>query len=187
MLSDWQISKAVKKGKLKISPFNIQNVNPNSYDITLGREFQPMDMDIVIDPRKRLIGGTTVNTDEYIIPPGEHVLGHTIEEFTIPNGMVAILYGKSSWARLGISNNMAGFIDSGFSGDITLELVNANKKASVILREGDRIGQIVFYKTKKSKVPYDIKAGSKYMNQRGATPSMYFKNIFGGTNANITV
>ncbi|HNW33992.1 MAG TPA: hypothetical protein PKM25_03600, partial [Candidatus Ozemobacteraceae bacterium] len=78
MLSDWQISKAVKKGKLKISPFNIQNVNPNSYDITLGGEFYPMDMDNVIDPRKPFFGGSTVNTDEYIIHPGEHVLGHTI-------------------------------------------------------------------------------------------------------------
>lgn len=178
MLVDWQIAKAYANGDIGIEPFIIKHINPNSYDITLGSEFYPMDYHGVIDPRKYQADGTVYKTDSYTIKPQEHILAHTIEFINISNGYVAMINGKSSWGRLGITiHQTAGFIDSGFKGSLTLELFNVNKYASVILRAGDRIGQLIFFKVEKCDIPYNELLSSKYMNQEGVIPSRYYRGF----------
>ena len=53
---------------------------------------------------------------------------------------------KSSRAREGIEHLMAGYIDPGYEGRLTLELVNARVLHPVPLWPGMRIPQIVFHK-----------------------------------------
>ena len=66
--------------------------------------------------------------EPFIIHPGDFVLGSTLEKITIPNNMVARIEGKSSLGRLGLLiHSTAGFVDPGFSGNLTLELANVSR------------------------------------------------------------
>lgn len=61
-------------------------------------------------------------------------------------------------------------MDPGFSGEITLELFNANRCA-IELRSGRRVGQMVFAEMDRPALhPY----AGKYQGQRGATGSRVY-------------
>ena len=82
--------------------------------------------------------------EPFILHPGEFVLGQTLERVTLPDDLVARLEGKSSLGRLGLLiHSTAGFVDSGFSGNLTLELSNV-ANLPITIYEGMPIGQISF-------------------------------------------
>lgn len=180
MLVDHEIIKAYTDRNIGISPFCNKQVNPNSYDVTLSDQFYPMDFQGLIDPHEKMPIGNTYTMDTFVIKPQEHVLASTIETIHLTNGYVAMLNGKSSWGRLGITiHQTAGFVDSGFHGQLTLEIFNVNRDASVILRKGDRIGQLVFFKVNQCDLTYDKILSSKYHLQEGVTPSKYYEGFNG--------
>ena len=54
---------------------------------------------------------------------------------------------KSSMARIGLEHLNAGWCDAGWHGSVlTLELVNVTRHHSIIIRPGDPIGQMVFFR-----------------------------------------
>ena len=62
------------------------------------------------------------------IKPGEILLGRTLEIFTIPDKYAGKIEGRSSFSRLGIAVNVnGGFINPGWTGHKSLQLVNYNK------------------------------------------------------------
>ena len=72
------------------------------------------------------------------------MLGQTLERVTLPDDLVARLEGKSSLGRLGLLiHSTAGFVDSGFSGNLTLELSNV-ANLPITIYHGMPIGQISF-------------------------------------------
>ena len=73
---------------------------------------------------------------------------------------------------------LAGFIDAGWDGHITLELSNV-ASLPITLYPGMKIGQISFLRmTTAADSPYgSAAAGSKYQGQRGPTPSRYSENF----------
>jgi len=82
----------------------------------------------------------------YRLMPGEFCLAETEEIFNIPDSISAQFVLKSSRAREGYENLLAGWIDPGFSGSrLTLELVNARRHWDLPLYPGMKIGQIVFF------------------------------------------
>lgn len=104
---------------------------------------------------------------QFVIHPGQFVLGVTLEKLSVPYDLVARCEGRSSLGRLGIIlHSTAGYIDPGFAGTITLEMTNINE-VPVILYPGMRIGQFAF-ETIHGTVEntYDKRKGSKYMNQK---------------------
>src|SRR5436305_9475499 len=65
-----------------------------------------------------------------VINPGECLLGHTKEVVDLPNDIVARIEGKSSLGRLFLAVHItAGYIDPGYRGSITLEMVNMNTRS----------------------------------------------------------
>lgn len=83
----------------------------------------------------------------YVMAPGEFLLAHTREIFHLPNNISAEYKLKSSMARIGLNHMLAGWADAGFNNSVlTLELHNVTQKHRIALTEGDRIGQIIFYK-----------------------------------------
>lgn len=166
---------------LDIRPFDSGNIQPASYDLTLGREFE-----------REKGGGGRIRVSQSIesgaaerrhtetgvieIRPGEFVLGHTAETVELPPNITAEVKGRSSLGRLGLIPHTAGWIDPGFEGQITLEFVN-HSKHSVVLKEGQRIAQIVFtYTNRPASKPYGEKADSKYQGQTGVTESRIEKD-----------
>jgi dCTP deaminase len=184
ILVDWQIEKAIRKGKIKVTHYDPSLINPNSLDLRLGYSMKTYGKrDEPIDPYDQStieIGIThhkmPFDCSGITLYPGEFALATTIETITLPSNICAELNGKSSIARVGSSiHQTGGWIDCGFSGEITLELCNVNQRP-VILTPGMPIGQLVFHKTKKAKLPYGFRKGSKYQNQTGAVTSRYYLN-----------
>ena len=56
--------------------------------------------------------------------PGDAVLAVTREYINMPNGVCGQIFTKSTLGRMFINHMMAGFVDPGFHGRLTLELVN---------------------------------------------------------------
>ena len=183
MLVDHEIRKAVKEDYLKIFPFTDKNVGPNSYDVTLGSSFIRYNAlgnhTDLIDPRIKesiMSMAEHFNANEIAIRPGEFLLATTEELIVLPDTCTAMLEGRSSLARLGLTvHQTGGFIDAGFMGRITLEIYNANARP-ILLRRFDRIGQLVFIPCSKVSVPYGRRESSKYQGQEDATVSMFYKD-----------
>jgi len=124
-----------------VEPFNPDQINPASYDVTLGTTILKEgvgseDRWIPVD----ITGGV------YVMQPGEFVLAATEEMVRIPNNLECVFNLKSSRGREGFEHLMAGYIDPGFHGKITLELCNVNRHHRLALEPGMRIGQLRFSK-----------------------------------------
>lgn len=175
LLSDRDILAAVDAGRIRLDPFDPALVQPSSVDVRLGEWLRVFDPHPGIDLRQPLPEGLTapVKAEGYTLYPGEFVLGSTAEHLTLGDDIASRLEGKSSRGRLGLAAHVcAGFIDPGFSGEITLELSNVGPYP-LTLGAGMKIGQLVF-EAMSSPVarPYGSSGlQSKYQGQRGPTPA----------------
>jgi dCTP deaminase len=185
VLSDRTIRAEIDAGRIVIEPFDPSLVQPSSIDVRVDRKFrvfhnaryafidvrEPMDdlTDLVSVPDEK----------PFILHPGEFVLGQTLERVTLPDDLVARLEGKSSLGRLGLLiHSTAGFVDSGFSGNLTLELSNV-ANLPITIYYGMPIGQISFMRMDQPvERPYGSDgARSKYQDQAEPTPSRFYKNF----------
>ena len=142
ILCDHEIHNLARRGL--ISPFLQELVNPASLDVRLGENL------LVEEPKVPAllpfsIAGHT-QEDPFMLQPHEFVLAETLEEFDLPDCVAGQLALKSSRAREGIEHLLAGYIDPGYKGRLTLELQNARSLHAVPLWPGMRIAQIVFHK-----------------------------------------
>ncbi|MFB6302636.1 MAG: dCTP deaminase [Haloferacaceae archaeon] len=110
--------------------------------------------------------------EEFILHPGDFVLGTTIERVELPADLIAHVEGRSSLGRLAIVvHATAGIVDPGYRGQITLELSNLGS-APVALTPGMRISQLTFTElSSPAERPYGEERGSKYQNQSGPQAS----------------
>lgn len=77
------------------------------------------------------------------INPDEHFLIQTLEKITLPNDMIAIVYPRSGTNRKGITIDMTGIVDPGYSGHLMIPVTNT-MNVPVTFLIGERIAQIVF-------------------------------------------
>jgi dCTP deaminase len=185
VLSDRTIREEIDSGRIVIDPFEASNVQPSSVDVRVDRQFRVfhnarypfIDVRQPMDDLTELV---EVSGDEpFILHPGEFVLGQTLERVTLPDDLVARLEGKSSLGRLGLLiHSTAGFVDSGFSGNLTLELSNV-ANLPITIYHGMPIGQISFMRMDGPvERPYGSgEAGSKYQGQAEPTPSRFYLNF----------
>lgn len=168
ILSDKEIRRLLST---RIFPWREENLNPNSYNITLGKEvgecrptqghkpIDPQDKNSYITHKFSIEGG-------YVLKPGEFLLAEMEEEIDLPRGVCADVRGRSSLGRLGLINSShAGLIDAGFGKKITLELYNSGRYG-IVLRPGMSIGQLEFQVLEpEPEVAYGEKPTSRYYNQ----------------------
>ena len=81
------------------------------------------------------------NQREVTLHPGQHILAVTLEWFKLPHDLMGHVYGRSHWARRGLTISLAMAIHPGAFGNLALELYNAGA-ASIPLRPGRAIGQL---------------------------------------------
>ena len=131
VLSDADIKIAIEKREIIIEPLDDSAIQPASVDLRLGSELRVFDNHkfSVIDPMRSMPDLTRmVEIDElnpFVLHPGEFALGVTLENIVVPDDVVARLDGKSSLGRLGlVVHSTAGFVDPGWNGRLTLELIN---------------------------------------------------------------
>jgi len=177
MLSNVEIREAIESGEIRIEPFREANVQPASYDLTLGDEFRHyyIASNQMVDPLDSAthcsVSGLAFGYKKGFLPAKRGLtLGCTAERITLGPSIAAQVGGKSSLARLGIEVHLtAGFIDAGFSGAITLEMVN-NGPDDVLLTVGMDIAQLVFYRLGK---PADPPYQGRYQGATGTQASKY--------------
>ena len=171
ILSDKTLFKMLEEKKLVVEPIEMEQVQPASIDIRLGNTFSIVeDLPTGVINLDDQIQYKTITTDTYVLLPNQFVLATTMEYFDLPNDLTAFVEGRSSLGRMGLFIQNAGWVDPGFSGEITLELYNANRCA-IELKAGRRVGQLVFAKMDDTALnPYN----GKYQGQRGATGSKVF-------------
>ena len=185
VLSDRTIREEIESGRIVIDPFEPSNVQPSSVDVRVDRQFRVfhnarypyIDVRQPMDDLTELVEVT--GDEPFILHPGEFVLGQTLERVTLPDDLVARLEGKSSLGRLGLLiHSTAGFVDSGFSGNLTLELSNV-ANLPITIYHGMPIGQISFMRMDGPvERPYGSgEAGSKYQGQAEPTPSRFYLNF----------
>jgi dCTP deaminase len=94
--------------------------------------------------------------DSYVLRPGKFVLAQTMEKVTLPNDLMGLIEGRSSWARFGISIHItAPKIDPGYSNYIRLEVANHGATA-IELVAGQSPCQLMLVKVSKPLKPNEI-------------------------------
>jgi dCTP deaminase len=185
VLSDRTIRAEIAAGRIVVDPFDPGLVQPSSIDVRVDRSFRVFHnarypyID-VRRPMEDLTELVEVSGDEpFILHPGEFVLGQTLERISLPTDLVARLEGKSSLGRLGLLiHSTAGFVDSGFTGNLTLELSNV-ANLPITIYYGMPIGQVSFMRMDGPvDNPYGSgEARSKYQGQAEPTPSRFWLNF----------
>jgi len=118
VLSDEEILEHLKRGEIKITPFETFCLNPAGYDLR--------------------------SSSEVVIKPKQYELTATLETVELGLKVTASLHIRSSLAREGIIGSFA-VVDPGFRGQLTLNFHNVGEK-EIIIRKGEPIVQIVFHK-----------------------------------------
>lgn len=144
MLSDKDISFALRTGKLRIEPL-LEPIQPASVDMRLGPWLiHPRELE-VYDPMHGSWAGSQepMSFETFMLAPGGFVLGATLEWIEISAGLIGIMVGKSKLARIGLQIEAAGYFDPGWKGNGTLEIKNLGPSV-IILRPGMTICQMRF-------------------------------------------
>ena len=186
VLSDRTIRAEIEAGRIVIDPYDAQLVQPSSVDVRVDSKFRVFHnaRHPYIDVRKPMDDLTELvevadREQPFILHPGEFVLGQTLEHVQLPDDLVGRLEGKSSLGRLGLLiHSTAGFVDSGFSGRLTLELSNV-ANLPITIYQGMPIGQLSFMRMDGPvEHPYGSRGkGSKYQGQDEPTPSRFHLNF----------
>jgi len=175
LLIDKEIVELIKSNKLRIIPImNLKDqLGSSSFDIRLGTSFQ-----LYFPNKSGLVDfideSTIYNADKsstfidldflesITVSQGQFLLGHSMEYFKLPENISAEIEGRSSFARLGLEIHMtAGFVDPGFEGVLTFEILNAGPNP-IRLFPGIRIAQLRFIPVNRPHKSYSKKPSAKY-------------------------
>nr|WP_225993135.1 dUTP diphosphatase [Actinomadura rudentiformis] len=90
-------------------------------------------------------GADLVTAVDVELPPGERAVVPTGVSIALPDGYAAFIHPRSGLgARFGVTIvNAPGTVDAGYRGEIKVTLLNTDPRATVRLRRGDRIAQMV--------------------------------------------
>lgn len=137
-----------------ITPVEHEHINAASIDVRLGSTVlveRPSMEAAIVDYTKRqglAMDCVDITGGHFDLQPGQFVLAHTLEQFNLPTDICAEFKLKSSGARIGLNNMLATWCDNGWHGSVlTLELHNVTRHHTIRLRPGDKIGQMIFYRT----------------------------------------
>ena len=139
------------------------------YGIRLSNQFS--ELSGIIDPKERQESVSSSRhraTDgRFLLRPNSWVLGASLEYFKMPENLMGLVVGKSTYARCGV-HVFLGTLEPGWEGDITLEIANLGNQP-VWLYIGEGIAQILFFRTdERPQITYSDRNG-KYQGQRGLT------------------
>jgi dCTP deaminase len=108
--------------------------------------------------------GVEIGDEVIVIQPGELILGHTIEFIGGRNNVTTMIKARSTMGRCGVTICCcAGMGDPGFFSIWALEIKN-NITVPVVLKVGQRVGQILFLRTGKIINQYDVKGNYQTSN-----------------------
>jgi dCTP deaminase len=145
-------------------------VSAYGYDFRLADQFHvytPVHA-TVMDPKDQSEDDfVTMKRKTVKIPPNSFVLGRSLEYFRIPRDVLAICFGKSTYARCGVVVNVTP-LEPEWEGYITISISNT-APLPVKLYAGEGIAQVLFLGADEvCKTSYADKKG-KYQAQKKIT------------------
>lgn len=150
-------------------------VSSAGYDLTLADEVYSITETDTLDPLNFDVKSLTQlpiqkhnGYDVVRMPPRSVALAHSVEWFNFPANVTGQCVGKSTYARIGV-DQFGTPLEPGWSGQVTIELVN-HTNAAAVLYVGMGILQVQFFLHNTPEVTYANKLG-KYQNQSGVTPA----------------
>lgn len=171
-LSHQTIEKLIDEGKIIIGPdFDKKNLRPVGVRIHLAKDILVPEPGQTID----ITGGQNLeyrevdlSKEEFFLEPNGFVLGATYESIQTPPNILALLDGRSTIARLGLTSHItASVIDGAFDGQaIVLEIKNMGN-FRIKLKHKDPIAMIIF-----AELTDEVTLGisNKYGGQNKVTP-----------------
>lgn len=171
--------------RLVVTPLlNQRQVGPASIDLRLGTQFLLLrrTLDAGLDPGGTPQAETDKSQERVRVPlgdslwlhPRQFVLGATLEFLRMPPNLGAYVLGRSSWGRVGLIVATAIMVQPGYTGTLTLELVNEGD-SPIRLYPGVRIAQLAVHELPgDTRRPY-ARVGAKYLAQTGPEPSRLAK------------
>ena len=178
ILSDKQITRLAEEENM-IKPFVSKSVskgishglNSFGYDLRCGSEFKIFTniKGATADPKNFSEDNfiTVKGEDSILIPPNSFALATTVEHFKIPENVMVICLGKSTYARCGIIVNVTP-LEPGWEGHVTLEFSNTTPlPAKIYANEG--VAQFVFIKGNEDPAVSYADRNGKYQGQKGVT------------------
>lgn len=159
---------------IRISPFEKQQLNPNSYNLRLHNEllvYEEVVLDLKEPNRYRRL---EIPESGLVLSPNQVYLARTIEH-TETHRLVPMVKGRSSLGRLGLFvHATTGIGDVGFRGFWTIEMFAVQP---IRIYPGVQICQI-FYHTLEGEIE-EYESG-KYQDNHDIQPSLLYKE-FGRT------
>lgn len=157
----------------------IENINGSSIDLTLHHlarkeVFGSALRTVRLHKRESIdtaeIDMTETN-NECVLMPDQVLLGATNEYFVLPLDISAEFSLKSTLGRNFLGHELAGWIDPGFEGTITLELKNNCQFHKLAVGSGMKIGQVKFFRHTSVPHEYSYKMRGQYQFQNKVTAS----------------
>ena len=158
------VSKQIRRGKISFG------LSSYGYDARVSDDFRIFTNvnSAIVDPKNfKKESFVTKKSNICVIPPNSFALARTVEYFRIPENVMVICLGKSTYARCGIIVNVTP-LEPGWEGYVTLEFSNTTPlPAKIYANEG--AAQLIFLKgNEEPSITYEKRNG-KYMNQTGVT------------------
>ena len=170
ILSGKEIEKKIGK-EIFIEPYNSNQLNPNSYNLTLHNELLTYSSPNLDMKKNHETENILIPEDGLLLKPGKLYLGRT-KEHTKTNNLVPMLEGRSSIGRLGMFVHItAGFGDVGFEGFWTLEIFVVQP---LKIYPNVEICQIYFHKIEGD---FENYKSDKYQANKEIQPSYLYKDF----------
>ena len=176
ILNDREITRLAKEHAM-IEPFAEGAKRPGvisygvtsfGYDMRVADEWKAFFLDAIVDPKNMQNTAIDIYPSEgvMIIGPGYFVLCRSVEYFRMPEDVVGVVVGKSTYARCGLIVNCTP-MEPGWHGHLTIELHNASQN-DILVYPNEGIAQVMFHRGERPAVTYADKGG-KYQGQTGVT------------------
>jgi len=139
-------------GRLRIDPFQEDQLGAASIDLTLGDEIRVIEggaepIDLVADSDFREHTRRQSLATPFVLEPGSTIHGITRERIRLPSNLCGFLEGRSRFARLGLMVHVtSAFVQPGVDNHQVLEMSNVSGQP-LRIHAGVRICQLVLMRT----------------------------------------
>lgn len=179
-LSHQSIEKCIENGQIVIGPdFDKKNIRPVGVRMHLGKTLlipEPNQTVDLTEPQELKYEEIDISVNEFYLEPGQFVLGSTLETMQTANNILAILDGRSTVARLGLTTHVtASIIDGTFEipHSATLEIKNVGN-FKIRLKFKDPIAMMLFAELK-DPVVQQLQSQYRTKADKVASPNLNFK------------
>ncbi|WP_328689993.1 dCTP deaminase [Streptomyces phaeochromogenes] len=170
ILTGPEIEEQVKTDAIRISPFDSQLLQPNSYNFHLGDRIGWYTGEVLDCARENSFEEHAIPSEGMVLEPDRIYLAST-HEMIGSDCFVPIIRARSSTARLGLFVHCtADLIDIGSYGQLTLQL---HAVQPVKIYPGLQIGQVTFWVPQGEIVLYT----GKYQGSIGPQPSLVHRDF----------